>query len=382
MKNFIITLLSMLSFCLYSQEIKEIIKINIDNECKSCISKTTFENEIYTKQQLTIIDGMLINAKIGFAYKENFMFDGKGKMIYFHFNKDLFKSYNTKIIYININEIEYQLTELVDFTKNQNINKFNSTMEYTYSLGYVLDSMLENSLKNAQSIKIELINNISHLRKTWDLNQTKVKDLVDEYNCFFKYYSPIDRKLVDERKKAEEEYEKKLKSYETNFRNSKWFDTKEDVKNIESAELTLEQPDALAYKVKLNNDEFLALFYFNKKRFYQGVYLLKEKYVNENNFYNKYNEIKSILIEKYGEPKKITKKRSRNLYNGIDEIGMAIQTGEYTEYTLWETKNSTILLIIEGENFDSKLTIRYNTKDPELSKEIKVLNIEKSTEGF
>jgi len=61
---------------------------------------------------------------------------------------------------------------------------------------------------------------------------------------------------------------------------------------------------------------------------------------------------------------------------------MAIQTGEYQEYTYWETKTSTIKLIIEGENFDSKITIRYNTKDPSLSTEVKSDNNVKKVQGF
>ena len=61
---------------------------------------------------------------------------------------------------------------------------------------------------------------------------------------------------------------------------------------------------------------------------------------------------------------------------------MAIVTGVYQEYTFWETKSSTITLIIKGENFDSKLTISYKTKDSKLSSEVFIENSEKSKEGF
>ena len=132
----------------------------------------------------------------------------------------------------------------------------------------------------------------------------------------------------------------------------------------------------------MNNDNFLALYYFNQDRLYQGVYVLEEDYVNENNFYTKYKEIQKILTSKYGEPKKVTKHRSKDLFDGANEIGMAIQTGEYSEYTLWETKKSTITLIIEGENFDSKLTIRYNTKDSALLMEVKKDDKIRRTDGF
>src|SRR5690606_5140157 len=100
------------------------------------------------------------------------------------------------------------------------------------------------------------------------------------------------------------------------------------------------------------------------------------------NFYVKYKEIQKLLTQKYGEPKKVSKQKSKGLFDGANEIGMAIQTGEYKEFSIWETRNSRIMLIIEGENFDSKLTIRYNTKDPNLLLDAKEEDKKKSLEGF
>lgn len=383
-KTKLLTLLIFLNlffvFFTNAQEGKEVIKIDVDNECKSCISKRTFVDEIFS-QQLTIASGVLIKAKIHFAYHDNFMFENKGKMIYFNFDQDLFQLYDTKNIYLKIDNIEYNLNLLVDFVKNTSTNARLETV-YTYSLGYVLTDSLANAIKNAKLVKFELIRSATNQRKSWDLSESTVKELVMYYNCFVKYYTPIDQKLKEKQRIIDEEYEKNLKSFETDFRNSKWSDSKEMVKSSESTKPAFEQDDALIYDVTLNNDKFEVFLYFNNDRLYQGVYLLREKYVNENNFYSKYKEIKTILTSRYGEPKKVIKHRSRDLYNGANEIGMAIKTGEYTEYTLWETKTSTILLIIEGENFKSDLTIRYNTKDLILSSEVKKVNKEERESGF
>jgi hypothetical protein len=380
MKNIILLLAIIIANVSFSQDPKEIIKIKVDSECKECISKRTYVDEIFTNQ-LTIVTGLYIKAKIGFAYKDNFMFEKKGKMIYFHFDQDLFKWYNTNNIYLNIDGIEYKLNVLVDFIKIQSMNAL-AEIVYTYSFGYVLNESLTNAIKNAKEIKLELLNSSSKQRKSWELSSNTTTDVINYYNCFEKYYLPIEERFENEKKIAEEEYQKNLKSYETDYRNSKWLDTKEIVKNSNSENILVETKDAVAYKVKLNNDDFKAYYYFNNDRLYQGVYVLDKEYVNENNFYAKYLDVKKVLTGKYGEPKKVIKHRSKDLWDKANEIGMAIQTGEYEEYTFWETKTSTIMLIIEGENFNSKLSIRYKTKDENLSKDVLIKEKTKSSEGF
>ena len=379
MKKLLIGLGLILTFNSLSQEVKEVIKIEIDDNCKECIRKRTYIDEIFTKQ-LTIVTGLYIKARIGFAYQENFRFERKGKMIYFHFDQDLFKWYNTNNIYLKIDNHEFVLNKLSDFIKNETMNALAETVNI-YSLGYVLDDTLENSIKNAKNITFELLNN-SNQRKSWELSNNTVTELVQYYNCFYKYYSPIELKHKEEQKKIEEEYQKNLKEYEFDYRYSKWLDNKENVKKSNKDSLVIEKENALAYKVELNNDNFLAFYYFNNDRLYQGVYLLDEKYINENNFYEKYLEVKKILTSKYGEPQKVIKHRSKDLWDKANEIGMAIQTGEYQEYSFWETKNSTITLIIEGENFNSKLTIRYNSKDLNLNSDVNTEQKIKKTDGF
>ena len=381
MKNVFCLVLILSCLNSYSQDVsKEIVKLDIDNECKQYLAKRTFKDEIYS-QPLTILTGLYIKAKIILAYKDNFMFDSKGKLIYFDFDQDLFKTYDVKNIYLNIDGKEYILSLLVDFYKNQTINALAETV-YTYTLGYVFSDDLRQAIKSSQSIKIELLNNNSKQRKSWEISPSVLNQLTQTCNCFEQYYLPIEKRIEAEKVIAEEEYQKNLKVYETDFRNSKWNESKEFVKISVKDSLIFEKNDALAYSVTLNNDDFSAFYYFNEDRFYQGIYILEEKYINENNFYSKYLELKTILSSKYGEPKKVVKQRSKDLWNKANEIGMAIQTGEYQEYSFWETKTSTIILKIEGENFDSKLTIRYLTKDPLLKLDVNIEEKKRKIEGF
>lgn len=362
-----------------AQDNREAIKIEVDKDCKSSISKRTFKDEIYT-DPIRIVNTLNTVVTLMFSYKENFIYEDKGPVLNLWFNQEFLTRYSNDHIYFTIDGKEFDLHQLIEFeTYDRTIDNKTETW---WGLGFYLGSELTSAFDNAVNMEMAMIERKSRERREWKYNPILVNSIVEAYDCFVKYYTPIDEKLREERRLAQEDYEKNLKTFDENFRDSKWFDNKDAVRTTQNTEPSIEKEDALAYDVKLNNDNFSAFYYFNKDRLYQGVYLLEEDYVNENNFYLKYKEIKKILTAKYGEPKKVTKHRSRDLYDGAKEIGMAIQTGEYSEYTLWETKNTIITLIIKGENFDSKLTIRYNSKDPELLLEVEKVDQEKRTDGF
>jgi len=309
------------------------------------------------------------------------MFEDKGPVMYYWLNAGFFETFKLDKISMNIDGKEYDFSQLVVFeTKNQ--TKLTGESEKWYQLGYVLTDSLCSAMKKAESISMTVFKRSPYKRKTWEFKSSIIKEIKATIACFEKYYEPIDAKLVAERKALQEEYERNLKTFTENYRKSTWKDNMSKVQETETTEPSTKTEEALAYKVRLNNDEYLAFFYFNENRLYQGVYTLQEKYVNENNFYNKYKEVKAILESKYGAPLKTIKHRSRDLYDAVGEIGMAIQTGEYVEQTVWETKNTIIQLTIEGENFDSKLTIRYKTKDPELLKQVKKVETIKKSDGF
>lgn len=361
------------------QEFKEAIKIEVDKDCKSSISNRTFKDEIFTKP-VNIVNTLNSVVTLMFSYKENFIYDNKGPVLNFWFNQVFSSTYDTKHIYFLIDGVEYDLHQLIEFeTYDKTID---GKTETWVGIGFYMNTELKKSFDNASEMEMAMIERKSRVRRTWKLNPVIIKNIVESYDCFVQYYTPIDVRLKEEKRIADIEYEKSLKSFDVNYRDSKWGDTKESVKQNQSGEIVAELEEAIGFKVKLNNNDFHAYYYFNKNRLYQGVYSLKEDYVNENNFYYKYKEIKRILTEKYGEPKKVTKQRDKSLYDGASEIGMAIQTGEYTEFTRWETKNSIITLGIEGENFNSLLTIRYKTKDFGLLLDSKEESKKKSMEGF
>lgn len=372
---------SLISLFSISQEPKEYIKIDVDKDCKGYVSKRTYKGEIYT-HQIKIAKGFGIEVNLSFAYNSSkYIYDNKQKHIYLNLNEEFFELYDSRFIYLDVNGKEFKIDGLTDFIKTKYTGVITDS-EYQYSLGFNFNDSLVEYIKNASTMTFRVYRHATKTYKEWELSSSTVEDIVKSYNCFEKYYLPLYDKQEQERLKKEKEYQESLKSYEDHFRNSKWSDSKEDVLSSEQNEPVLKKDESLAYEVELNNDNFYALFYFNKDRLFQGVYTFEEEYVNENNFYEKYKEIKSILTLKYGSPKTTYKHRNKELYDKASEIGMAIQTGEYIEYTMWETKNSKITLTIEGENFESEITIRYITKEPDLLKEAQKTFEKKRMDGF
>jgi len=72
-----------------------------------------------------------------------------------------------------------------------------------------------------------------------------------------------------------------------------------------------------------------------------------------------------ILKEKYGEPltEKINWKNTFYADDGEDD-GFALSLGHLDLYSIWETENSSILLKIEGENYEISLSTIYESKNP------------------
>ena len=384
MHKFILFILFSSSFIcsnVFSQgkEGKEAIKIDVDKDCKSNIAKRTYINEIYTKPKI-IMKGWNMASSLTFAYTESPIYLDKGVVLFVNMDIDFFGEYDTKHIYITINDNQHDLHKLIAFEKRE-LELSDKTL-ISYSLGYRMTDEFISDLNNAESFTIGIINNKSRKRKIWEFQKPFIEDLKKTLDCFVKYYKPIDDKLKKEEEEKTAERIRNLKEYDLHFRKSKWGESKSIVKSNELVEISVDNETGFSAPVRLNGDEYTAHFYFNKDRFYQGVYSLQEDYINENNFYLKYKELKKILTSKYGEPYQVSKNRTNDTYEGLNEIGRAIETGEYNEYSLWETLNSTITLFITGENFDSQLTVRYKTKDAKLRVDVDKEHKKIITEGF
>lgn len=379
MKNLITLLFILISYSSISQ-VKEVVKIDVGKDCKDCISKRTYKGEMYT-QRIDIMKGWGKTATLVFGYSNDSpIYEDRGVVMYINMDRNFFIEYDLDHLYFTVNGKEFDLTKLIAFNKYESVVNDNETI--SYAIGYMISSELDAELNNVTEFSCAMINKKTAVRKTWNFNESFCKHLTKSYKCFKEYYLPLEE---DRLKKKEEQYQAYLatiKSFDKNFRNAKWGQSRSQVKAGEEVDILAENESGLSTEVTLNGDKYFAHFFFTSDRFYRGVYTFQEDYVNENNFYNKYKELKKVLSSKYGEPYKVIKNRTNDRFEEANEIGLAIQTGEYSELTTWETKESVIMLYITGENYDSDLKIEYRTKDPVLyldaRKEIK----ESRTDGF
>lgn len=147
------------------------------------------------------------------------------------------------------------------------------------------------------------------------------------------------------------------------FRNAKWGDLSQQVKNSESSDFVYEENEFMVYKGKVANLESLIYYNFVNDTLYQGLYLINEKHTNSNEYIYDFEALKSLLIEKYGEPKHDETIWKSNLYkDDVNHYGLAVSSGHLMYVANWQTELTDIKLILNGDNFECKLTIFYNSR--------------------
>ena len=361
------TLFSFLSiFFIVNAQGKEIVKIEVSKECSDYVSKRTYLNEVYTKK-IDLVSDILHKVDVVFAYSEF------RPLIYFNINDYVLLNYNLDVLVIKNESSSFRLTELIDYQKSTTTNALLETVN-VYSLGFELSDELASFLKQTESLQIELVRKSNSIKKSWELKPNQMNIIRQSLNCVEIQYAPI-----------WEKYESSLKIFETDFRDAKWGQSQSEILLQEkSNENSIVNNDKSIFipKTTLNSDYFDVMFHFNNDKLYQGSYRFLEQFVNENNYYNKYKSIRSLLEKKYGTPKEINEIRKGNLFDEPGEIGRAIETGYYAENTIWETKTSQIKLIINGENFKTSIFIVYSSRDKNLMKEVKNENTKTDLKGF
>lgn len=122
----------------------------------------------------------------------------------------------------------------------------------------------------------------------------------------------------------------------------------------------------LEYKMTL-------IYQFVQDRLIAGRYALEDVYSNPNDYFKVFGAFYHLLQSKYGAPKKdngIEGIWKNDFYKsrGSDTWGLAISLGHVDFVTLWETKTTSIGLILTGNNGSVLCMVQYETKDEALKK--------------
>lgn len=161
------------------------------------------------------------------------------------------------------------------------------------------------------------------------------------------------------------------------FRKTNWGMNKEQVKAIENKNIIYEGDNNLGhvitYEVEIGIKSYYCIYYFLEDKLYTAGYMSIEEYSNKNDYIRDYEEIKEILTKKYGEPdnKKLLALHGREEISWEDDLyrddknnwGLAISIGDLSYVLICETPTTDIELILDGNNYEVNLRVRYISKE-------------------
>lgn len=150
------------------------------------------------------------------------------------------------------------------------------------------------------------------------------------------------------------------------FRNAKWGENMETVKKYEIDATLSGDEDQLSGEVNVGGYDSYVGFFFDDNKLYEGIYAFALNYSNAGQYIPVYEDLKSMLTQKYGEPYEdeiipLTKQSQ------IDYTGPAhsLEYGYVVYRSQWETDTTNILLGMSAENYEVKLLILYTDKNYE-----------------
>jgi hypothetical protein len=151
------------------------------------------------------------------------------------------------------------------------------------------------------------------------------------------------------------------------FRRTNWGMSKEQVRATEDKNPSGESDTVLAYDVKIDAKDFICLYQFLENKLFFSGYNCKEEHINYNLYIDDYEDLKEILIKKYGKPTK-----DKKMWDDLSEweleaykqnLGNSISAGFLIYFASWETLTTRIELILDGDNYEINLRIRYISKE-------------------
>lgn len=148
------------------------------------------------------------------------------------------------------------------------------------------------------------------------------------------------------------------------FRKANWGMSKEDVKKADNGKPTHEEDSILMYSDKISGLDVSYAYLFTNGKLFRGAYIFNQKHTNENDYISDYDQIKSEMIEKYGQPKKDEVNWKNNLYkSNPQKYGFAVSLGHLMYYSTWETNETNIILELKGDNYEINMQASYWSKE-------------------
>lgn len=145
---------------------------------------------------------------------------------------------------------------------------------------------------------------------------------------------------------------------DTDFRKSSWGDSMAECKRKEGKADESGMPGLYGFKTSLAGNECLAAYRFTNDKLTSGKYIFLD--LNEDICMNVFNQIKTLLTKKYGEPKDVQEENiASDWAKKSYSQGQLVRQGELRFDVFWDTPYTRVYLILYGERYDVEMCIEY-----------------------
>jgi hypothetical protein len=150
----------------------------------------------------------------------------------------------------------------------------------------------------------------------------------------------------------------------SSFRRVNWGATRAEVQKSEGRSPDAEGVDALAYEVTIGELTATALYIFVADTLVRAKYLITQQHSNDIHYLRDFATLEELLTVKYGQPTEKNEYWTNDLYqDSPQEFGMAVSAGHMARFFIWTMADTTIGLVLKGDNYQIELGIEYIGRD-------------------
>lgn len=151
--------------------------------------------------------------------------------------------------------------------------------------------------------------------------------------------------------------------YSQDFRNVSFGMSMQEVKNRETDALYAQEGNQLFFTTKIAGSSMIIIYEFWDNELARGTLIYDEKHANDNLYYEKFKEIKSLLSQKYGSSNDDVSWYDNLYKDDPSEIGFAISIGHVRFDSEWVANSKcNVKLILTGDNYKISLGVVFSNK--------------------
>jgi len=153
------------------------------------------------------------------------------------------------------------------------------------------------------------------------------------------------------------------------FRQTTWGMCDREVGNTEAGEPTHVAEDLVVYDGSVGGLSCDVVYIFAANKLVRAKYLVTARHADDNKYLDDYSQLKDSLKKKYGTPAYLDGQQSDSLWTNdlyrddAFQWGMAVSAGHLSYFCEWQTPETTIFLVLDGDNYECRLVVEYVSKE-------------------